>query len=144
MSETKREALSQLFDIAMRINFETDMACWIDVAGHVSNVKISVSKAKKDNYGDKVTTHEMYYDRDYGNKKENDDEFFQWAKDTEVALNLVLSKSFTKKFTAYCNLIDMSCSQVFVSESEARRWVKRMKTKYEKVHAITGYKEELV
>lgn len=144
INEQKREALLQVFDVAMRINLETDMACWIDVAGHVSNVKVSVAKAKKEHFMDKVTNHEMYYHRDYGDPTEANQEFFQWAEETIAALNSVLSKTFTKKFTAYCNLIDMSCNQVFVSEGEAKRWVKRMKRKYDKVHAITGYSEELV
>lgn len=142
--EIKREFLGQLFDLVMRINLETEMACWIDISGHVGAVKISVGKAKKEHYLDKVTTHEMYYERDYGDKVENDKEFFDWAKDTIVALNSVLSKTFTKKYTAYCNLVDMSCNQVFVSEKEAKRWVRKMKNKYDKVHAIVSYKEELV
>jgi hypothetical protein len=142
-NEKKRELLAQLFDLALRINLETSMACWVDISGHVGQVKISVAKSKE-HYFDKVTTHEMYYERGYGDPKENDSEFFTWANDTIGALNSVLGMTFTKRFLAYCNLIDMSCSQTFVCESEAQRWVKKMKTKYDKVHAITGYKEELI
>lgn len=144
IDEKKRELLSQIFDIAMRINMETEMACWIDVSGHIGKVSISVAKAKKDHFLDKVTRHESYYEHDYGNKEETDKEFFEWASDTIAALNSVLEKTFTKKFTAYCNLIDMSCKQVFVSEPEAKRWVTKMKRKYGKVNAIVDYREELV
>jgi hypothetical protein len=143
IAEKKREVLAQIFDIALRINMETGMACWIDVSGHVGQVSISVAKAKKDHFLDKITKHETYYDRDWSGEELNK-EFFEWAKDTISALNSVLGRTFTKKYTAYCNLIDMGCGQVFVSEPEAKRWVKKMKRKYDSVHAIVGYREELV
>lgn len=144
LAEKKRELLLQIFDLSLRINLETEMACWIDVSGHVGKVTISVAKAKKEHFFDKVTKHEHYYDCEWQKEDELFKEFAEWAKDTIDALNSVLGKSFTKRYTAYCNLIDMSCSQVFVSEPEAKRWVKKMKRKYDVVHAITGYKEELI
>ena len=57
---------------------------------------------------------------------------------------LFRSAKCEKTYTAYCNLIDMGCSQVFTSEAAAKKWVAKMKKKYNKVNAIVGYREELV
>lgn len=143
-NESKLELMSQVFEIGMRINLETEMACFINVSGHVDQFTVSVAKEKRDHYLDKFSNHEFYYHRNYGKQSENDAEFTKLAQDAITDLNSVLSRTFTKKYTAYCNLIDMTCSQVFTSEKSAIAWTKKMKSKYNKVGAIIGYKEELV
>jgi hypothetical protein len=140
----KLELMSQLFEIAMRINLETEMACFVTISGHVEQFTVAVCKHKKDHYTDKISSHEFYYERDYGDKSENDKEFCELVHAAIQDLNSILSRTFTKKYTAWCNLIDMACSQVFTSEIAAKQWVKKMNTKYKKVHAIVGYKEELI
>lgn len=143
-NEIYLESLSQLFEIGMRINLETDMACFIDVSGHVDHIEIKIAKSKKDHYLDKFSTHKLFYRRSYLDEEENLKEFLEDHKEAVKDLNSILSKTFTKKFTAWCNLIDMSCNQVFTSEHCAKKWVNKMNRKYKKVYAIVGYKEELI
>jgi len=86
----------------------------------------------------------MYYKRSYLNEDENLKEFLEDYEEAMKDLNSILSKTFSKKFTAWCNLIDMSCTQVFTSEYSAKKWTRQMNSKYSKVNAIVGYREELV
>ncbi len=140
--EKINETLSQLFELAMRINIETEMCAFVDLSGHVGQIKITIRNSKED-YLKQLTRHEMYYYTDYG----DDNGFADFMEKSNVAitdLNNLLTSGVDKKYTAYCNLIDMSCSQVFTSEAAAQAWVKKMKRKYGEVHAIVGYKEEVV
>lgn len=138
------EQLSQIFEIGMRINLETNMACFIDVSGHVDHFEIKIAKEKQNHYLDKFCSHKLYYKRSYLSEEENLKQFLEDSKEAIRDLNSVLSKTFTKKFTAWCNLIDMSCHQVFTSEYSAKKWVNKMKSKYNKVDAIVGYREDLI
>lgn len=138
------ESLTQIFEIGMRINLETDMCCFIDVSGHVDHFEIKIAKSKENHFLDKFSSHKLYYKRSYLSEEENLKEFLEDYEEAIKDLNLILSKTFSKKFTAWCNLIDMSCHQVFTSEYSAKKWTKQMKSKYGKVDAIIGYKEELV
>jgi hypothetical protein len=135
--QTVIEALSQIMEIGLRINLETDFACWVTVSGHVDGFQVSVAQSKT-NYNTKLTAHEFYYFRDYADDKGFAD-FLEASKIAIDDLNKILSSKWTNMYTAYCNLIDMSCSQVFTSEAAAKRWVSKMKAKYDKVHAMTGY-----
>jgi hypothetical protein len=140
--EIKQELLNQLFEIGMRINLETQMACWIDVAGHVDQISIKVSRSKE-KYQDRLTSHSIYYKKDY----ESDQGLADFKLAANIALEdlkTILVQKFDKKYIAYCNLIDMSCNQPFTSEAAAKQWVKKMKRKYDKVHAIVGYTEEFI
>lgn len=141
--DKRLEIISQLFEVAMRINLETDRCCFFDVSGHVSSVKIKVV-GSKEKYLERITTHEFYYSEDEYQDDKGMAEFLDRAKIALDDLNNVLSAKWDKRYTAYCNLIDMSCDQVFTSEAAAKAWVKKMKRKYESVHAIVGYKEELM
>jgi len=142
---TKIEKINQLIEIAMRINLETEMSCFVDISGHVDWVQIKVCKSKEHpGYSDQVTLHKLKYKSDYESENELNEKF---DKDFTLAiedLNNVLSRKFTKKYTAYCNLIDMSCHSVFSNETSAQNWVSKMKRKYGKVNAIVGIKEEFV
>lgn len=120
------ELLAQLFEVSMRINLETDMACFFDISGHVSQVSIKVNKDKK-NY-EKLTSHEMYYQRDWMEDR-GEKEFITAATIALEDLNNILNAKWEKTYKAYCNLIDMSCSQTFTSEEAAKRWVSKMKEK---------------
>ena len=137
-----KELLSQLFEVSVRINLETERCCFVDVSGHVDKILIRVNNSKTDYLG-QLTKHEIYYRRDWMDDK-GEKEFIEKAQIALEDLNNILKADFTKTYTAYCNLIDMSCSQVFTSEKAAKNWVKKMKAKYDKVDAIVGIKEELV
>jgi len=140
--DNKFEILSQLFEVGMRINLETEMACWIDISGHVNLMKISVAKSKE-HFNNKLTTHEFWYSKEYMEDK-GYKEFMEGARIALNDLNSILSSDWTKIYKAYCNLLDMSCSQVFTSEEAAKKWVRKMERKYKKVDAIVGYSEDLV
>lgn len=139
----KLELMTQLFEISMRINLETEMCCFVNISAHVSQFEVKVAKSKE-HYNDQLTKHSTYYDRNYGDQAENDKEFCEEMQVAIRDLNSILSRTFTKKFTAYCNLIDMACSQVFTDEAPAKKWVARMQRKYRSVSPIVGYTEELV
>lgn len=137
-----QELLNQIFELGIRINRETDLACWVDVSGHVNTIEVSVASSKK-SFLNILTKHHLSYYKDY--LEDNGlAEFVQDAKTTIDDLNQLLAKDWTKTYEAYCNLIDMSCSQVFTSEEAAKKWVRKMERKYKKVHAIVGYTEKAV
>lgn len=140
--EKVAELIGQMTELVVRINLETEMASWLDISGHVSSLKITVA-ASKENYQKKVTAHEMYYDVSYSEDR-GFAVFVETANEAIQDLNNLLSAKCEKTYTAYCNLIDMGCSQVFTSEAAAKKWVAKMKKKYNKVNAIVGYREELV
>ncbi len=142
MSDQRAEMLAQIFELAMRINLETEFAAFVSVSGHISQISISISKGKKDYFLDKMTKHEFYYHPAWEDHSWFPD-FMESAKIAITDLNNILSATWTKTYKAYCNLIDMGCEQVFTSEEAAKKWCAKMKRKYNKVHAIVDYREEL-
>lgn len=140
-----QDRLDNLHSLCMRVNTETELHAWYEIHGHVDKLDIKV-KAELGNYRyEKVTSHEISYKkRDY---QEQEDFEKRFLESTDIAikdLNNIISKTWTSKYTAYCNLIDMSCSEVFSSEDAAKKWVRKMKRKYNKVGAIVGINEEKV
>lgn len=140
--DKKLELLSQLFEVAARINLETERACFVDMSGHVDKISIRVNNSKTD-FLKQLTKHEIYYKCDYL-ENDGEKEFIEAAQLALTDLNNILSSKWEKTYTAYCNLIDMACQQTFTSEEAAKKWVRKMKRKYDKVHAIVGYKEDLM
>jgi hypothetical protein len=147
--------LSEIMQLSTRINIQTKMACWVDVAGHVSIVKVKVAS-------DKENFETVIYNADFGYNLEM--HVYDWNTDEEKKvtreknlknfhiltdrliknLNDILSYKWATKYTAYCNLIEMGCHQVFVDELSARDWVAKMKRKYGKVGGIVDYRSEIL
>jgi hypothetical protein len=136
------ETLEQIMSLALRIDLETELCSFIDLSGHVQKLAISI-RGGKDIYEDKVHKAEIRYRPwDYENLEEFKTKFMAQSEVIIGDLQNILSDKWDYKYTAYCNLIEMSCSEVFSTEEGANKWIRKMKRKYSSVSPILGVKKE--
>lgn len=144
MKDLLKDKVSQVLDLAMRINLETDLCSFVEVSGHVDQIKISVRQGK-DDFNKRIHSVELRY-RPWSSYEKEEEFCEKFNKDLDLAikdLQNIVSSKWEYTYTAYCNLIDMACSEVFSSDEQAQKWKRKMERKYKSVHPICGVNKEI-
>ena len=146
------EMIAQICEVSARINIETTFCSFFSMSGHIGQISVDIRNSK-DDFIEKVHYCEISYQPtkfDFCSKEENEErekkcrlQFHKEAAEILAVMQKVLSGGWSRTYTAYCNLIDMSCSQVFVTKKDAEKWERKMKKKYKSVNPITGIIEEV-
>lgn len=55
------EKMKTIFDLIMRINEETKYAAFINIGGHVNNLRVFIGKNKEEGYNEWIYNAEFYY-----------------------------------------------------------------------------------
>ena len=143
MNEETELKIEKILSLAFRIHRETSLCSFFSYSGHVDRLTIDVREAK-DQYLKKFHSAEIRLCCFEFEDKEKFQNELKDNLDTAIAgPESILSKDWDYSFEAYCNLTDMSCSDIFSTEEAAKKWVSKMERRYKSVHPYCGYKKEM-